>query len=119
MKYQITGDNMQALQIMLNTNEEIYAEAGSMLYYRGHINLESKSKGGLIKSLGRKIFTGESLFMSTFTCIGESGEVAFAAPTPGKILPIELSGNNIICNKDAYLCSVGQIDIDITYSNDL
>lgn len=119
MNYQITGDNMQALLLTLQSNEEVYAEAGSMLYYRGHINMDSKAKGGLLKSIGRAVFTGESLLMTTFHCAGERGEVAFAAPVPGKITPIQMTGNEIICNKDAYLCSIGDIDINITFTKKL
>jgi uncharacterized protein (TIGR00266 family) len=116
MQYIITGDNMQALQMNLQQNEQVYAEAGSMLYYRGAINMDSKAHGGLIKSFSRKIFTGESLFMTTFTCQGETGEVAFASPTPGKIKNIELKGSEILCSKDSYLCSIGNVNIDITFT---
>lgn len=119
MNYQITGDNMQALRMELSTGEEVYAEAGAMLYFRGAIEMDSKTQGGILKSLGRSIFTGESLFMTTFHCTGEKGEVSFAAPVPGKIKPIELSGNEIICNKDAYLCSIGNVDVNISFTKKL
>lgn len=119
MKYQIVGDNMQAIQMILSNGEEIYAEAGSMLYHRGEISMDSKIKGGLLKSLGRKIFTGESLFMTTFHCTGQIGEVSFAAPTPGKIKNIELSGNTLLCSKDSYLCSLGDVDISIAFTKKL
>lgn len=119
MQYQITGDNMQALLISLVQNEEIYAEAGSMLYYHGPISMDSKAQGGILKSIGRALFTGESLLMTTFKCDGAMAEVAFAAPTPGKIVPITLQGNEIICNKDAYLASVGEIDVSIAFTKRL
>lgn len=119
MNYQITGDNMQALRMELSTGEEVYAEAGAMLYFRGAIEMDSKTQGGILQSLGRSIFTGESLFMTTFHCTGEKGEVSFAAPVPGKIKPIELTGNQIICNKDAYLCSIGNIDVNISFTKKL
>lgn len=119
MQYQITGDNMQALHMSFTKGEQAYAEAGAMLYYRGAIEMDSKAQGGILKSLSRKIFTGESLFMTTFLCEGESGEVAFAAPTPGKIKNIELKGSEIICSKDSYLCSMGNVDISITFTKKL
>lgn len=118
MKFQITGDNMQALLMNLMQNEEVYAEAGSMLYYRGDITMDAKTQGGLLKSIGRALFTGESILMTTFRC-NSNGEVAFAAPTPGKIVHIEMTGNEIICNKDAYLCSASAIDVSIAFTKRL
>lgn len=68
MEYKIVGDVMQALQITLQRNEEIYAEAGAMLYMGAGIDLQSKMQGGLMKGLMRKFLAGESLFMSVFRC---------------------------------------------------
>lgn len=116
MNYKITGDNMQALLLSLNKGEHAYSDAGSMLYFRGAIQMDSKAKGGIMKSLGRALFAGESLLMTTFECVGEAGEVCFAAPTPGKIINVEINGNEIICNKDAFLCSYGDIDLAITFT---
>ncbi len=116
MQHKITGDNMQALLISMVNGEEVYAEAVSMLYYRGGIHMDSKARGGIMKSIGRALFTGESILMTTFECTGESGEVAFAAPIPGKIIDIELTGNELLCNKDAFLCSTGAVDVSIAFT---
>ena len=68
MEYKIVGDVMQALQIQLHQNEELYAEAGAMLYMGAGIDLQARMQGGLMKGLMRKFLAGESLFMSVFRC---------------------------------------------------
>ena len=74
MEYKIVGDVMQALQVQLHQNEELYAEAGAMLYMGPGIDLQAKMQGGLMKGLMRKFLAGESLFIRTKThlyCIGK------------------------------------------------
>ncbi|GIW57551.1 MAG: TIGR00266 family protein [Candidatus Dojkabacteria bacterium] len=113
MQFKIIGDNMQALLFSLSQGEQVYAQAGSLLYYRGDINMDSATLGGLLKSISRNIFTGENLFMSVFTC-QSAGELALAAPYPGKIIHIPLQGQEFIASKGSYLCSIGQIDVSVT-----
>lgn len=119
MEYKIVGDTMQALTIQLQRGEEIYAEAGSMLYMSEGITLDSQMKGGFLKGLARKFLAGESLFMSVFRCAGESAHMAFAAPITGKIIPIELKGTTILAQRDAYLCSIGNVDLSIAFTKKL
>ena len=68
MDYQLEGDVMQALHLNLRQGEEVFAEAGSMLYMGPGIELQAKMQGGLMKGLMRKFLAGESMFMSIFRC---------------------------------------------------
>lgn len=105
---------MQALLFSLSQGDQLYAQAGSLLYYRGDITLDAKAHGGLLKSTFRSLFTGESLLMSLFTC-HSAGEVALAAPYPGKVIHVPLQGQEFIASKGSYLCSIGQINVDVTF----
>jgi uncharacterized protein (TIGR00266 family) len=116
MDYKIVGDVMQALQIELRQNEEVYAEAGAMLYMGAGVELQAKMQGGLMKGLMRKFLAGESLFMSAFRCNAAKGHMALANPIAGKIFPIQLHGNTILAERNAFLCAVGNIDLSIAFT---
>src|SRR5438067_12068374 len=116
MEYKIVGDVMQALQIELHQNEELYAEAGAMLYMGAGIDLQSKMQGGLMKGLMRKFLAGESLFMSVFRCDAASAHMALANPIAGKIFPIQLNGNTIMAERNAYLCAIGNVDLSVAFT---
>ena len=116
MEYKIVGDVMQALQIELHQNEELYAEAGAMLYMGPGIDLQARMQGGLMKGLMRKFLAGESLFMSVFRCQSGSAHMALANPIAGKIIPIQLNGNAILAERNAYLCAIGNIDLTVAFT---
>ena len=116
MDYKIVGDVMQALRLDLNANEEIYAEAGTMLYMSEGIDFQAKMQGGLMKGLMRKFLAGESLFMSVFRCHAPRAHMALANPIAGKIFPIELRGNTILAERNAFLCATGNIDLSIAFT---
>jgi len=116
MEYKILGDVMQALQVDLRQNEELVAEAGAMLYMGPGIDLQAKMQGGLMKGLMRKFLAGESLFMSTFRCTTPTGQLALANPIAGKIIPIELRGNTILAERNAFLAAIGNIDLSIAFT---
>ena len=116
MDYKITGDVMQALQIQLRQGEEVFAEAGSMLYMGQTIDLQAKMQGGLMKGLMRKFLAGESMFMSIFRCTGPTGHLALANPIAGKIFAIELKGTTVLAERNAFLCGVGNIDLSIAFT---
>lgn len=119
MEYKIVGDTMQALTVQLQRGEEMFAEAGSMLYMSEGIQLDSQMKGGFLKGLARKFLAGESLFMSVFRCQSDRGHMAFAAPILGKIIPLEMKGNSILAERNAYLCSIGNVDLSIAFTKRL
>lgn len=116
MEYKLVGDVMQALQVTLNQGEEVYAEAGAMLYMQPGIELQSKMQGGLMKGLMRKFLAGESMFMSVFRCNVPQAKMAFANPTPGKVFAVELKGNTVLAERNAYLCGIGNIDLSIAFT---
>lgn len=126
--YEIHGDDMQYVEIVLDPNETVIAEAGAMMFMTDGIEMQtvfgdpSKKEGGFwgkVMSAGKRMLTGESLFMTTFTNKLSSGRatVAFGAPYAGKILPIHLDeiGEEIICQKDAFLCGARGIEVSIAF----
>src|SRR6266550_5337965 len=116
MEYKIVGDVMQALQIDLRQGEEIYAEAGTMLYMGPGIDLQARMQGGIVKGLMRKFLAGESMFMSVFRCQAATGKLALANPIAGKIFPIELKGNTVLAERNAYLAAIGNVDLSVAFT---
>lgn len=116
--YKIIGEDIQVVEIELDPNETVIAEAGAMLFMEDGIQFETKmgdgsqATQGLMGKLfqaGTRLLTGESLFMTHFTNRGYGKKkVAFAAPYPGTVMPIDLAkiyGNQLIVQKDAFLCA--------------
>ena len=116
MEYKIIGDDMQAVQIDLRQGEEIYAEAGAMLYMSAGIDLQARMQGGLMKGLMRKFLAGESLFMSVFRCTAPTGKLALANPIAGKIFPIQLRNTTVLAERNAFLCAIGNVDLTIAFT---
>ncbi|MGZ5494761.1 MAG: TIGR00266 family protein [Thermoanaerobaculia bacterium] len=116
MDYQLEGDVMQALHLNLRQGEEVFAEAGSMLYMGPGIELQAKMQGGLMKGLMRKFLAGESMFMSIFRCNTPTARMALANPIAGKIIKIELNGNTVLAERNAFLCGMGNIDLSIAFT---
>src|ERR1043165_10301938 len=107
MEYKIVGDDMQAIQIQLQRGEEIYAEAGAMLYMGPGIDLQARMQGGIVKGLMRKFLAGESLFMSVFRCDGPTGKLALANPIAGKIFSVQRHNTATIAEGNAYVAARG------------
>ena len=116
--YKIIGDDIQIVEIELDPNETVIAEAGAMLFMEEGITFETKmgdgsqpNQGfmGKLLQVGSRLFTGESLFMTHFTNRGYGKrKVAFAAPYPGTVIPIDLAklpGNQLITQRDSFLCA--------------
>ncbi|MFO7818047.1 MAG: TIGR00266 family protein [Desulfovibrionales bacterium] len=115
--YEIYGNDMQVVEVELDPDETVVAEAGAMAWMEDGIAYEAKagdgsqlSQGfwGKVVGAGKRVLTGESLFMTHFTNQARGKrKVAFAAPYPGKIVPIDLAqfSGKLICQKDAFLCA--------------
>jgi len=104
MKYKIHGTVLQAVTIELTEGESIYSEAGNMSWMSDNIKMETSSHG-LVEGIKRR-FSGETIFLNTFTCTKDKGIVNFASEFPGKVLPIELSKHKeLILQKDAFMCA--------------
>ncbi len=109
---------MEALVLNLEKGEKMFAEAGAMMYLRGSVEMEAEMKGGLMGGL-KRMFTGESLFMTTFLAGEGGGEVGFASPFPGKIKEISINGSEWLCQRDAFLCSTEGVNVDIALTKRL
>ena len=119
--YQIIGDDIQVVEVELDPQEIVRAEVGAMLYMEEGIQMQTSTGGGLFSGLKRMV-TGDSFFITSFLNSGHHKQrVAFAAPYPGKIIPIDLArvGGNFICQKDAFLCAANGIDIEIAFTKRL
>jgi uncharacterized protein (TIGR00266 family) len=129
--YQIIGNEMQFVQIELDPQESVIAEAGSFMMMDDGIQMQTifgdgsgQQRGFMDKLLGagKRLLTGESLFMTVFTN-GSHGkkQVSFASPYPGKIIPLDLSmlGGKVICQKDAFLCAAKGVTVGIEFQRKL
>ncbi|WP_077615292.1 TIGR00266 family protein [Caenibacillus caldisaponilyticus] len=128
--YKIYGDDMQFVEIELDPDETTIAEAGNLMMMEDGIEMEtifgdgSEQKGFMNKLLGagKRLLTGESLFMTAFTNRGVGKKhVSFAAPYPGKIIPLDLSelGGTVICQKDSFLCAAKGVSVGIEFQRKL
>lgn len=119
--YVIHGEEMQLVEIELDPGEGVRAEAGAMMYMGDGIAMQTGTGGGIFAGF-KRMLTGEGFFITSFVHEGSGkGHVAFAAPYPGKVVPLNLAehGGEIICQKDAFLCAAAGIDIDIAFSKKL
>lgn len=129
--YQLHGDDMQFVEVELDPGETVIAEAGGLMMMDDQIQMEtifgdgSASEGGIMGKLfsaGKRVISGESLFMTAFTNEGQDKKhVSFASPYPGKIVPMDLSelGGKVICQKDAFLAAAKGVSVGIDYQRKL
>lgn len=126
--YRIEGDDMQFVIVELDPNEAVVAEAGGMMYMEDGIAMEtifgdgSQQNSGFVGSLlgaGKRLLTGESLFMTVFLNQGyDKRRVAFGAPYPGKIVPVHLAelGGEFLAQKDSFLCAAKGVAVGIAFN---
>lgn len=128
--FEIIGSEMQLVEIELDPHESVIAEAGAMMYMDNNIHMETifgdgsdkSSAGGLMGKFltaGKRLLTGESLFMTIFTNCGSGKQrVSFSAPYPGKIMPMDLKQFNgeLICQKDSFLCAAKGVSVGIAFN---
>jgi uncharacterized protein (TIGR00266 family) len=125
--YRIIGDDMQAIIVTLDAGETVIAEAGAMMFMEFGIEMNTtldpnKQGAGLLgRVLGgaKRVLSGDSFFITTFTnSATRRQDVAFSAPYPGKILPVQLRewGGTVIAQKDAFLCAARGVDVSIAFS---
>ncbi len=116
--FEILGDDIQVVQVEMDPQEAVRAEAGAMLYMEEGIEMQTGTAGGIFKGLKRMI-TGESFFITTFVNNGnKKRKMAFAAPYPGKIININPAhfGGKFLCQKDGFLCAAQGIEINIAFT---
>jgi uncharacterized protein (TIGR00266 family) len=130
--FTIHGNEMQFVEVELDPGEGAVAEAGAMMYMTSAVNFETvfgdgsqQQSRGVMDALlgaGKRLLTGESLFMTVFTNQGQGKQrVAFGAPYPGKIIPMDLKllGGHLICQKDSFLCAARGVSVGIAFQKRL
>lgn len=129
--YRIIGSEMQCVEVHLDQGESVVEESGSFMMMDPDIRMEtifgdgSNQGGGLMGKLmgaGKRLLTGEGLFMTVFTNAGYQRQaVTFASPYPGKIVPLDLQmlGGKVICQKDAFLCAAKGVSVGIEFQRRL
>ncbi len=127
MQHKIIGDDVQAVILGLDSGEMVRAEAGSMMYMTQNIEMNTQADttgqggvmGGLMSGL-KRVVAGESFFVTTFTATGPDGQVCFAGPYPGRIVPLNLQETGpMLCQRDAFLCSEINVDIKVAFTKKL
>lgn len=128
--YEIIGDDLQAVVITLDPGEAAVAEAGGMMFMEDGVEMGTslsmkRDSGGVFGKLfeaGKRMLTGESFFITFFANnSNQRRDVAFAAPYPGHVVPIELAEHNgrILCQKDSFLCAARGVEVDIAFTRRL
>ena len=119
MKYRIEGGSLPVVTIELNRGESIYTQSGGMSWMDDGIAMDTNMRGGLLGGLGR-MFTGESLFMATYTAQQDGRQIALASTFPGSILVLEVRpGQEYICQKSAFLCATPGVQLSVEFTRSL
>jgi uncharacterized protein (TIGR00266 family) len=113
MEYKIRGENMPILDVQLKAGESMFTESGGMAWKSPNISMHTSTKGGIVKGI-KRMFTGESFFMTTYKCDSGNGVVAFCSEFPGRIIDFNLKDSeHIICQRDAFLAAQEGVSIDL------
>lgn len=117
MRYQIEGKTVPTVAVTLNSGECMYTQRGGMTWQTDGIAMSTNARGGMMKSLGR-MFTGESIFMSTYTAQRDGATVAFATTVPGDIVAIDMTANpnGMMLQKGAFLCAEPNINLSVAFT---
>lgn len=116
MRYEIIGGQLPAVVVKLQSGEGMFTESGGMCWMSSNMSMKTNTKGGLLKGLGRSL-AGESLFMTTYTCEGGEGEIAFGSSFPGQILPLELAaGQSMIVQKNSFLAATQDVSVQMHFN---
>ncbi|MEJ2503629.1 MAG: TIGR00266 family protein [Gemmatimonadota bacterium] len=121
IEYRIVGDDMQLVEIALDPGESVRAEAGAMLYITDGVDIQTSTGGGMVRGL-KRVFTGETFFITSFLYSGTGkGIAAFAAPYPGKIIPLDLEQfqGNVLVQRDGFLAAAAGIEIEVAFTKRL
>ena len=117
MRYQVLGQTVPAVEMILNKGEQVFTQSGGMFYQTEGIQMDTNARGGLGASLGR-MFTGESIFMNTYTALADNVSIAFSSTVPGCVLPINLANTlgGITMQKGAFLCAQNNIELKVEFT---
>ena len=117
MQYKLVGNTMPAVEGMFDApGESMYTQSGGMAWMTEGIKMDTNTKGGLLKGVGR-MFAGESLFMATYTAEQAGARIAFASTVAGEVLPINIGETGgFICQKGAFLCAEPTVDLSVAFT---
>ena len=114
MNYEIIGNVVPAVEVSLCRGESMFTQSGGMFYQTEGIKMDTNTKGGLLKGIGR-MFAGESMFMATYTAM-QDAKVAFASTVPGSIIPIDVSQGRFTIQKGAFLAAESSVELRTTFN---
>ena len=115
MEYKIIGTTVPAVEIKLGSGEAMMTQSGGLAWETDNIRMETNMKGGFLKGLGR-IFSGESLFIATYTAESDNAELAFASTVPGSIMPVDVSSASYIIQKGAFLTAQTSVEMKTVFT---
>ena len=119
LRYKIIGTTMQAVAIEVPQGQTVFSERGGMSWMSANVKMETNMEGGLGGAF-KRMFSGESLFMVSFTSTGGTALIGFSAELPGKIVPLNLgAGQQMICQKDAFMVAERSVQLDIHFRRKL
>jgi uncharacterized protein (TIGR00266 family) len=121
IEYRVIGDDMQLVEVALDPGEAVRAEAGAMLYLTEGVEIQTTTGGGVFRGL-KRVFAGETFFITSFLYTGTGkGVAAFAAPYPGKIIPLDLREFNgsVLVQRDGFLAAAAGIEIEVAFTKRL
>ena len=119
MKYEIIGGQLPAVVCKLDRGEKMFTESGGMCWMEEGFSMDSNTRGGLLKGLGRAM-SGESIFLTTYTSSHDHAEIAFGSSFPGKILPVTLhDGKTLIVQKNAFLAAEDGVNLQAHFRKKL
>lgn len=118
MRYTITGDNLQFVNVQIDEGEEFQSVAGAMRYMTGNMTMEAKLDGGLFKGIKRSI-TGSSLFLVRYNSHGGTGIVGLGGWAPGKIVDLDIAKGSWVVQKSGFLGAQTTVDMDLAFQKKL
>lgn len=118
MKYTITGDNLQFVNVQLEDGETFQSNSGAMRYMTGNMTMEAKMKGGLFAGLKRSL-SGSTMFLMNYATHGGSGVVGFGGSAPGKVLDVDVSKGSWMVQNTGYLCSENTVNVEMAFQKKL
>lgn len=114
MNYVIVGKVVPSVEVSLSSGESMFTQSGGMFYQTEGIKMDTNTKGGLLKGIGR-MFAGESMFMATYTAM-QDAKIAFASTVPGSIIPINVSEGCFTIQKGAFLAAESSVELKTIFN---
>jgi uncharacterized protein (TIGR00266 family) len=115
VRYKIIGTTLQAVVLEVPPSQTVFSERGGMSWMSANVEMQTNMEGGFGGAF-KRMFSGESVFMVNFTPQGGTGVIGFSAEFPGKIVPLNLgTGQQLICQKDAFMVAERTVDLDIHF----